>query len=39
MSIQEQIASFTKAERDFYQECADIAGETLEQWVAHMDEV
>jgi hypothetical protein len=39
MTMQQIIASFDASELAFYQECADRAGETLEEWVAHMDEI
>lgn len=34
-----KIASFSDAEREFYTECAELVGETIDQWVSHMDEV
>jgi hypothetical protein len=39
MTIQQIIASFDASELAFYQECAARVGETLEEWVAHMDEI
>ena len=38
-TVATKIASFSGAELEFYTECAEMAGEDLEQWVAHMDEV
>jgi len=33
------ISRLSKAERDFYEECAQQAGETLREWIAHMWEI
>ncbi len=38
-AIDEIISRLSSVDREFYQECADRAGETLEEWVAHMDEI
>lgn len=29
----------TKAEREFYEECAKLAGLTLEEWLKRMNEI
>ena len=39
MDVNQIIARFDEAERAFYSECAELAGETLAQWVSHMDEI
>lgn len=33
------ISRLSKAERDFYEECAQRAGVSLREWIAHMDEI
>lgn len=39
MDVNQIIARFDEAERAFYSECAELTGETLAQWVSHMDEI
>ena len=38
-NIDRIIARFTPDELAFYTECAELVGETLREWVAHMDEI
>lgn len=33
------ISQLSKAEFNFYEECAMRVGETLREWIAHMDEI
>lgn len=37
--IDKIISRFDQSELAFYTECAEMVGETLRQWVAHMDEI
>ena len=39
MDVNQIIASFDASELAFYTECAERVGETLPQWVAHIDEI